>query len=205
MGQGADNGLMFFSSRLLAKVKVFLDATQSHYNLLFKPRSTKNELLVPLQFPVDWGPGIFKSQTISAGTAWHLCWYPHGGVIGHYLGLPKHPSTDHSVLEVSGQDLLLDSVHSYSSTGAPALSATTLIFPIAFLWILGILLYVHKRKKIYISILIIYCPNTKAVNLQRRKEQVILQGEKESNPWILCLIKLEPRLKPKWVSHITHL
>lgn len=40
--QGADNGLMFFSSRLLAKVKVFLDVTQSHYNLLFKPWSMKN-------------------------------------------------------------------------------------------------------------------------------------------------------------------
>lgn len=84
--QGADNGLMFLSSRSLAEVKFFLDVTQSHYNLLFKSWSMKNALLVPLQFPVDWSPGIFKNQTISAGIAWHLYWYPHWGVSGHWPG-----------------------------------------------------------------------------------------------------------------------
>lgn len=82
--QSADKELMFFSSRSLAEVKFFLDVTQSHYNILFKSCSVKNALLVPLQFPVDCSSGIFKNQTISAGTSWHLCWYPHGGVSGHW-------------------------------------------------------------------------------------------------------------------------
>lgn len=63
MLQGTDNGLMFFSSRSLAEVKLFLDITQSHYNLLFKSWSMKNALLILLQSPVDWSPGIFKKQT----------------------------------------------------------------------------------------------------------------------------------------------
>lgn len=167
----------------------------------------QNALLVSLQSLVDWSPQIFKKQTsfqlALLGTFVDIL---SGGVSGHRQGAPWAP-WDSS--PGSGGALAGLSFWSRSTpiTGAPALSAATLIPFSNLFWGLFFAFCTRREKKP--TFFCVFCmkihflthhllPESKA------SESIVEERTRHFTRWqrirTLCLIKLQPLLKPKWGS-----